>query len=234
MQFNLDSRLNLSVIMCVYYCACVYAVHLSMSMITAHWLSEMQIPGATMVGLDYAYAREPGVPEQTRAAFAEKAHTDLSHFLEMRKNELVPGGEGVYLMVGGNGAFTFQENGLFTHALRQAIDEGLIPASALKAAHLNYYSRTEDEIARAADAVQGLDVVDVTSHTIVMGEKVPDEDAAQVVADLVWSIHAGSLRSSTGCSEAELDIIRTKMSSIVSEQRRPKVTYAMLAVRKQD
>ena len=189
-----------------------------------------------MTGLNRVVPTEPGVPEETRAAFAQKAHADLSQFLQARTKELVPGGEGVYLMVGGDGPICWQDKdgaSLFTHTLRKTLNKGLIPASALEAAQINYYLRTEEEIRHAASEVEGLDVIDVKSHTIDMGANVPDDDAAQVCADLAWSIHLGSLRDSTGCSEAELDAIYEELLSVCGAfAKRPKATYAMLAVRK--
>ena len=71
----------------------VYAVHLSASMITLHWLSGTEVPGASLAGLDRVQPNEPGVPAEVRAAFADKAHADLSQFLQQRTQELVPGGE---------------------------------------------------------------------------------------------------------------------------------------------
>ena len=221
----------------------VYAVHLSASMITLHWLSGTEVPGASLAGLDRVQPNEPGVPAEVRAAFADKAHADLSQFLQKRTQELVPGGEGIYVMVGGDGPNDWRDKdgaSLFTHALRKTIDKGLIPESVLEDAQINYYLRTEEEIRRAASEVEGLDVLDIKSHTIHLGANVPHHDSAQVCADLAWSIHAGSLRDSTGCSEAELDAIYGELVSVCklygfffgTFTRRPKATYAMLAVRK--
>ena len=223
----------------------VYAVHLSTSMITLHWLSGTQVPGATMAGLDRVLPNEPGVPPETRAAFAQKAHADLSQFLHERTKELVPGGEGVYVMVGGDGPLCWRDKdgaSLFTHTLRNTVNKGLIPASALEAAQMNYYLRTEEEIRRTASEVEGLEVLDVRSHTIFTGANVPDEDSAQVCADLAWSVHVGSLRDSTGCSEAELGIIYEELLSVCKRHGsflgtftlRPRNSYAMLTVRKHD
>ena len=223
----------------------VYAVHLSTSMITLHWLSGTQVPGATMAGLDRVLPNEPGVPKETRAAFANKAHADLSQFLQKRTQELVPGGEGIYVMVGGDGPNDWRDKdgaSLFTHALRKTVNKGLIPASVLEDAQTNYYLRTEAEIRRAASEVEGLDVISVKSHTIHLGANVPNDDAAQVCADLAWSIHVGSLRDSTGCSEAELGIIYEELLSVCKRHGsflgtftlRPRNSYAMLTVRKRD
>jgi hypothetical protein len=174
-----------------------------------------------------------------------KAHADLSQFLQKRTQELVPGGEGVYLMVGGNGPLCWRDKdgaSLFTHALRKTVNKGLVPPSVLEDSQINYYLRSEEEIRRAASEVEGLDVISVKSHTIHLGANVPDQDSAQVCADLAWSIHVNSLRDSTGCSEAELDAIYEELVSVCKRYgfffgtftRRPKATYAMLAVRKHD
>jgi hypothetical protein len=131
---------------------------------------------------------------------------------------------------------------LFTHALRKTVNKGLVPPSVLEDSQINYYLRSEEEIRRAASEVEGLDVISVKSHTIHLGANVPDQDSAQVCADLAWSIHVNSLRDSTGCSEAELDAIYEELVSVCKRYgfffgtftRRPKATYAMLAVRKHD
>lgn len=226
-------------------CSPPESVHLSASMIALHWLSGTEVPGASLAGLDRVHPNEPGVPAETRAAFANKAHADLSQFLQKRTQELVPGGEGIYVMVGGDGPNDWRDKdgaSLFTHALRKTIDKRLIPASVLEDAQINYYLRSEEEIRRTASEVEGLDILDIKSYTIHTGVNVPDQDAAQVCADLAWSVHVNSLRDSTGCSEAELDAIYEELVSVCKRYgfffgtftRRPKATFAMLAVRKHD
>ena len=84
-------------------CAPPRTVHLSTSMITLHWLSDASVEGASMARLSRVLPSGGGLPDTVAQAFATKAHADLAIFLPQRTAELAPGGEGVYLMVGGDG-----------------------------------------------------------------------------------------------------------------------------------
>ena len=76
-------------------CSPKSSVHLSLSLITMHWIS--QIPTATVDEEDlqlqpYLCANEPGCPSMIRSLWQKHAHQDLKLFLRLRAQELMPGG----------------------------------------------------------------------------------------------------------------------------------------------
>ena len=76
-------------------CSPKSSVHLSLSLITMHWLS--QAPTATVDEEDlqlqpYLSANEPGCPSTIHSLWQRHAHQDLKLFLSLRAQELFPGG----------------------------------------------------------------------------------------------------------------------------------------------
>mmetsp|Transcript_83693 Transcript_83693/g.175065 ORF Transcript_83693/g.175065 Transcript_83693/m.175065 type:complete len:417 (-) Transcript_83693:226-1476(-) len=88
-----------------------HSVDLSLSYIALHWMSSppsKAIKGSSSSSSsgDWIFCGEPGTPKEVFDAWREASMKDLVHFLRLRAEELRPGGEGLYLMAGGD---TFQE-----------------------------------------------------------------------------------------------------------------------------
>lgn len=222
--------------------------HLSMSMITLHWLSNTSphLSAKAIDGLPYACIQEAGVPAEIKAGWAAKAHLDLKTFLQARVTDLVSGGEGIYLMVGGSGEdetkphfqeWSFpggSEQSIFSRALERAEAKGLISLTALHKAFIPYYLRSHAEIRAAVAEVPGLEVLDVKSHTIHVCEGTGP--ASGTMTDLCWSIHAAALQSSTGLTDSQMLLVRRELADILATSFAPdqgaRITYCMLVVRK--
>ena len=76
-------------------CSPKSSVHLSLSLITMHWMS--QIPTATVNEEDlqlqpFLSSNEPDCPSTIHSLWQKHAHQDLKLFLSLRAQELVPGG----------------------------------------------------------------------------------------------------------------------------------------------
>ena len=79
-------------------CAAPSSVHLCLSMITLHWLSK--VPPVFDQGIK---VHQYEMTHETKVSWKKYQHRDLVSFLQLRAQELVSGGEAIFLMVGGDG-----------------------------------------------------------------------------------------------------------------------------------
>eukprot|EP01063_Lacrimia_lanifica_P030291 TRINITY_DN479_c0_g2_i2.p1 TRINITY_DN479_c0_g2~~TRINITY_DN479_c0_g2_i2.p1 ORF type:complete len:365 (+),score=103.78 TRINITY_DN479_c0_g2_i2:52-1146(+) len=218
------------------------SMHLALSYITLHWLSSTPQKPA---GADWVSPHERQVPPAVLEEWRAAADRDLLLFLSLRAEELVDGGEGVFLMVGGGAGDSPQVHdwlrplegaALFTQAFRRAANAGEVRADALANAVIPYFLRSEADVRRVCEQLDGvLEVVALDSAPLEVGQVEHDPSADPAVGSLAWSIHEACLRTSSGCSEAEMDAVRRHFMDLHREHY-PRgtchVAYTALAVRR--
>ena len=116
--------------------------------------------------------------------------------MELRQRELVSGGEGVFLMVGGASGKGHHwvnppsgRGSVLSQALERAVEAGQMDRTVAEKACVAYYLRTPEEVEAAVEATEGLQLVEVKTAAIVIAAG----ESCETHAGLCWSIHSNSI-----------------------------------------
>lgn len=208
------------------------SVHLSLSYICLHWLS--RAPCQT----NLPHVGERGTNPEITQAFSRQSDEDLLTFLKSRLNELVPGGEGIYMWVstdaeGNQNEWLQPSDGgpsPLSRALSRAVAAGDISQASADKVLVPIFFRQLKKAEEIVARIPGLELTD----SGLLETRVFEGDAEKN-ADAYWSIISNSIRSSSGLSSNEMQKVRFHVGKVIEEvlgTNGVNAHFAFIAIRK--
>ncbi|KAI7753637.1 hypothetical protein M8C21_010155 [Ambrosia artemisiifolia] len=180
------------------------SLHLVHSCYSIHWLSQVCVPKGIEDNKLNIYVSRTS-PLNVMQAYENQFHTDFTKFLQLRSEEIVPGGRMVLTLRGRSSLDpTSDDYGSFwellTISLREMLEEGLVQESDINSFNLPFYFPHEDELRSIVQTEESFSLDHMTSFEVDVDQEDTDytdcgkntSKAIRAVTETLFASHFGN------------------------------------------